>query len=298
MSTINDAVVAQPVFVRVGAVRRVLGGSVTRWIGMSLLLLIVLMCAFVPTLWSYGPNTIVAEGFLSPRLNHPFGTDAVGRDVFVRTFAGGRVDLLAAVFSTGFALIVGTLVGTFAGTTHYRWIDSVIMRITDAIRGFPLIILLLALVVVIGSDRSWGPTPPGLLSVLVALVIVQWTVYARLARGQALSLRESDFVVAARVSGLPQRRIVIRHVLPGVGRITAAYAVGDAVLVVVILASLPFIQAGVQPPAAEWGSIMFEGRAYLLTSWWITILPGVVLCLSGLALSLVADSLLDNRTRP
>ena len=278
-----------------GRAARTFGRHTSRWFGLAVLAVILLMCIFVPMLSAYGPDDFVDQAFLPPSAAHWFGTDAVGRDVFVRTFAGGRIDLLAALAATGFALVVGTLVGTLAGTVQQRWVDSLLMRIVDGVIAFPLLILLLALVVAIGTDRSWGPLPPGLLPSVLALMCVQWAVYARLARGQALALRQSDFVVASRMAGLSTSAIVLRHIVPGVGRITAAHAVGELVLVVVILASLPFLGAGVQPPTAEWGSIMYEGRAFLRQAWWITVLPGLVLAVTGLALSFIADSLLDGR---
>jgi peptide/nickel transport system permease protein len=281
--------------IRLGVLRRYFGARASMAVGLVLLSVVVLMCIFVPMFWSHDPGEFVAAAFQAPSLAHPFGTDAVGRDVFVRTFAGGRVDLVAAVITAGFALVVGTTIGTFSGATKRRWLDSTLMRIVDAVISFPLLILLLALVVVIGADRSFGPAPAGLAAAMIALMSVQWAIQARIARGQALSLRDSDFVTAARLSGLPQRSIIRRHIAPGVARITAAYAISDVVLVVVILASLPFLGAGVQPPNPEWGSIMYEGRGFLQQAWWITILPGAVLALTGLALSLVADALLDTR---
>jgi peptide/nickel transport system permease protein len=261
-----------------GRLQAVVGGPATRTIGGAVFALIVLMCIVVPFLYPYGPNDFVAAPFQSPSLAHPFGTDAVGRDVFLRTWAGGRVDL-----------------GTLAGSSRQRWLDSLIMRIVDAVIAFPLVILLLALVVVFGADTAWGPAPPGLAAAMIALMCVMWAGYARMARGQSLALRDSDFVLATRVAGIPNSRVVLKHIAPGVSRITMALAVSDIVMVVVILASLPFLGAGVQPPAAEWGSIMYEGRGFLRQAWWITICPGIVLALTGLSLSFVADSLLDSR---
>ena len=278
-----------------GWLRRLAGGHVSRLVGIVLFSTVVLLCIFVPILSPYQPNDFVNMAFLPPSWQHPFGTDAVGRDLFVRTFAGGRVDLVAAAITTGFALTVGTVLGTVAGAARSRWIDALLMRIVDAVIAFPLLILLLTLVVVIGADRAWGPAPAGLPAAMAALMAVQWAIYARLARGQALALRNSDFVLASRVAGLSPTSIVLRHITPGVSRITLAYAIGDFVLVVVILASLPFLGAGVQPPAAEWGSIMYEGRGFLRNAWWITVLPGAVLAITGLGLSFVADSLLDTR---
>jgi peptide/nickel transport system permease protein len=275
--------------------RAVLRGPITRTIGGGVFLLIVLMCIFAPLLYPYGPNDFVAAPFTPPSWQYPFGTDAVGRDVFLRTWVGGRVDLLAATIVALFALVIGTALGTLAGSSRLRWLDSLIMRVVDAVIAFPLVILLLALVVVIGNDVAWGPAPPGLAAAMIALMCVMWAGYARMARGQSLALRDSDFVLATRVAGISSVRIVFKHIVPGVSRITMALAVSDVVMVVVILSSLPFLGAGVQPPAAEWGSIMYEGRGFLRQAWWITICPGIVLALTGLSLSFVADSLLDSR---
>lgn len=286
----------KPIFAS-GWLRAALGASASRTVGIVLFGLIVLLCIFAPILSPYEANDFVAPAFQPPSWTHWFGTDAVGRDLWVRTWEGGRVDLIAAGVVTGFSLIVGTALGTLAGSSRQRWLDSLIMRIVDAVIAFPVVILLLALVVVIGTDRAWGPAPAGLIASMAALMAVMWAGYARMARGQSLAMRDSDFVLAARVSGLSNSRIVLRHIAPGVSRITLALAVSDIVLVVTILASLPFLGAGVQPPAAEWGSIMYEGRGFLRQAWWITLLPGAVVALTGLSLSFVADSLLDSRSK-
>ena len=135
--------------------------------------------------------------------------------------------------------------------------------------------------------------PAGLPATVIAFLLVGWAYYARLARAQTLALRRSDHVLAAEILGYSQGRIVVRHLAPGVARVTAAYAVGDAILAVVVIASLAFLGAGVQPPTPEWGNIMYEGRAFIATAWWITVAPGVMLALTGVALSLVADALLS-----
>jgi peptide/nickel transport system permease protein len=280
-----------------GWLRALIGAPASRIVGATIFTLIVLMCIFVPIFYPYGPNDFVGMALQPPSLDHPFGTDQVGRDVFLRTFAGGRVDLATGVIVTVFALVVGTLLGTLGGSSRTRWLDSLIMRIVDAVLAFPLVILLLVLVVLIGPETTWGPLPPGLPAAMIALMCVMWSGYARVARGQALALRDSDFVLATRVAGISNTRIVTRHIAPGVSRITLALAVSDIVMVVVILSSLPFLGAGVQAPAPEWGNIMYEGRAFLRQAWWITIFPGVVLALTGLSLSFVADSLLDSRRK-
>jgi peptide/nickel transport system permease protein len=259
------------------------------WIGSILLSAIVAAAVLVPLLAAHGADELVGIPFQAPSWSHPFGTDAVGRDVFVRTFAAARVDIFAAMAIVGLSLILGTAIGAASGASRRRWVDAVTMRCVDAIIAFPFLILVLALVVVLGQDRVVGPLPAGLASTIVAIVVVDWAVYARLARGQTLVLREQDYVVAARLIGYPQRQIVARHLLPSVLRFNLAYSVADVILVVILMASLSFIGAGVQPPTAEWGSMMFEGRASLSSAWWITVMPGVILAATGLSLALIAD---------
>jgi peptide/nickel transport system permease protein len=277
---------------RVGTLRKRYGRRVALISGIVLLTLIVVSCIVVPLISPYGVDELVAAPFQGPSRAHPFGTDSVGRDVLTRVFAGGRIDLFVAGFATAFSLILGTLVGTLSGLSRRRWIDSLISHVVDAVIAFPVVVLILSLVVLIGPARSIGPMPPGLPATLLSFLIVGWTFYARLARGQALALRDRDYVVAGRLLGYSQRRIIRRHVAPTVIRVNAAYAVGDAIAVVIVVGSLAFLGAGVQAPAAEWGSIMFEGRAFLETSWWISVFPGLALVVTGLSLSLVADALL------
>ena len=177
-----------------------------------------------------------------------------------------------------------------------RWLAALATRFIDAVIAFPFIILALTLTLVIGNDRSFGPLPPGVPAVLVAVMAVNWTIFARLARAETLSLRSRDFILAARLLGYSRWRIQLRHLLPAVLRTTAAYAVNNAVLLIIITASLAFLGAGAQPPAAEWGALMYAGRTMLANAWWITILPGVVLALTALATSLIGDWLLTSRS--
>lgn len=261
-------------------------------VGLVILGLVILLSIFVPVFDHYGPDDLSAAPFLAPSLAHPFGTDDFGRDVFVRVWAGGRLDLAIAVIVVGCSLLFGTFIGVASGASRRRWVDGVAMRFVDAIVAFPFIILILALLVIIGQSRAVWILPPGAPAVIIAVSIVGWTVYARLARAQTLALTERDFVTAARMLGYPQSRIVRRHLLPIVFRTTSSYAVVDLIIVIITTASLAFLGAGVQAPTPEWGSIMFEGRAFLATSWWITVMPGVILALTGLAVSLIADALL------
>ncbi|HET7120855.1 MAG TPA: ABC transporter permease [Solirubrobacterales bacterium] len=272
-------------------------GHTGRVIGAGLLVGVVLLCVFVPLLWPYGPNEIVAPAYQAPSWSHPFGTDTTGRDVFVRTFAGGRLDLAVAAFAIAVSCALGTAIGTAVALSRRRWVDTLTMRLIDGLIAFPFVVLILALIVVVGPGLELGPLPAGVPALLVSLLLVGWAIYARLGRAEAQSLRQRDYVLAAELLGYSRARVAVRHVLPEVWRITAAYAVADVILVVVVMAGLAFLGAGVQPPTADWGQMMYEGRTVLATSWWITVLPGVVLVLTGLGVTLVADSLLGARER-
>lgn len=272
------------------AFQPLVGRGVGRSVGVTIIGLVVLLSVLVPLLSSRSPNDFVATPLESPSWSHPFGTDTLGRDVFVRTFAAGRVDLFVAAVGVLSSLAFGTLIGIVVTSARSRVAEAVVMRIVDTIVAFPFIVLVLTLVLVFGETSKIGPLPPGLPSLLVAIFVWDWALYARLARVQTLVLRESDFVVATRLLGYSRARIVLRHLLPQVLRAAAAYAVGDAIIVLVTTASLPFLGAGVQPPNPEWGSMMYEGRTVLETAWWVTILPGVMLALVGVGLSLINDA--------
>jgi peptide/nickel transport system permease protein len=274
--------------------RRVWGRSVSVRIGASLLILICLACALIPMFWPDAPNNFVTAPFAPPSLAHPFGTDDLGRDVFVRVLVGGRLDITIAVCVVTLSCLAGTIIGTCAGASRRRWANLAVARLVDALIAFPYMIVILVLVVIVGPNAQVGPIPRGLTAVLIAFLVLGWTFYARLARAQAMSIRQRDYIVAAEIVGYPRWRVITRHILPGVVPVAAAYAVADAILTMGALSSFAFLGVGVQPPTPEWGAIMYEGRAYLGSAWWITVFPGVLLALTGFALSLLADGLLPD----
>jgi peptide/nickel transport system permease protein len=266
-----------------------------RGIGLGILGSILLLSIVIPLISPYSPDDFVSAPFQPPSWAHPFGTDTFGRDVFVRTFAAGRIDLFVAAAGVLMSLAVGTTLGILAASSKRKMWDSVLMRIVDSIIAFPFVVLVLALVLVFGVTSSYGPLPAGLPSLLLAIIVWDWALYARLARGQTLVLRNADFVVAANLLGYSRARIVRRHLAPQVLRTAGAYAVSDAIIILIATAGLPFLGAGVQPPTPEWGSMMYEGRVVLATAWWITVFPGLILAATGIGLSLVADSYLAAR---
>lgn len=285
------------VFARIRPRHRTTGRRIELWAGLLLLSTVVLACILIPFIDQTDPNAFVALPFQAPSSHHLFGTDSFGRDVFVRVLRGGRLDLVIASIALVLSYLIGTFVGIVAGSSTAKWIDPVIMRIVDAVVAFPFIVLTLAILAVIGRDWSLPLLPPGAGGIILSVILIDWTVYARLARSQTLSLRDRDYVVAARTLGYSSTRIVFRHLLPGVGRTTASYAIADVILIIIWTASLSFLGVGIQTPTSDWGSMMFEGRAVMSTAWWITMIPGVMIVLTGLALSAVGDSLLEVESR-
>lgn len=261
------------------------------WFGLGILVTVSLAAVFVPMLWKYNSTDLVASPLLAPSSAHLFGTDTVGRDVFARAMEGGRYDLVIAAVSVTASAVIGSFVGMVAAYSG-RWLEAVLMRLADALIAFPFVVLVLAVVLLFGNTGGWGPMPAGMPAVLLAVIVTDWAVYARLARGEALSLRQRDFIVAARISGLSYPRIITRHLLPNLIGVIGGYMVTDAVIVILTVAALPFLGAGIQPPTPEWGSIMVEGSVVVAQAWWIIVFPGLMLAIAAIGLTLLGDGLL------
>jgi peptide/nickel transport system permease protein len=257
--------------------------------GAVLLGTIVALCVLAPLVLTTSTTDFVAVPLSAPSPTHPFGTDAFGRDVFSRTLVGGRLDLGVAFIGVVVPLLVGTVIGIASGLVAGSLLDRVVMRTVDAILAFPFNILILALAVVLGQSTTFWFLPAGVPGILVALFLTSWSVYARIARGETLALRERDFLVAARVSGLSWWTIVRRHIFPNVLPATLTYALSDAVLVIGVIAALPFLGAGVQPPTPEWGSIIYDGRSVLSEAPWVCLGPGLFIVCTGIAVRLMGQ---------
>ncbi|RWA78244.1 MAG: ABC transporter permease [Mesorhizobium sp.] len=279
---------------RVRVHQKIQARRIELYIGVGLIFAVVLACLVIPILDTTDPNALVALPLQPPTVEHPFGTDMVGRDVFIRVFTAGRLDIALAALGVLVPFIIGTVIGTVVGASRRRFVDTITMRLTDGIIAFPFVILILVIVVIIGADTRIPPLPAGGASVLVAVWSVNWTTYARLARARTHVLRQA----AARLLGFSQARIVARHLLPSVWPTTATYAVADALVLVSLIAALPFLGAGIQPPTPEWGGIMYEGRGVLLQAWWISLTTAGVLLVLGSGVMLVVDSLVSNPRRP
>jgi peptide/nickel transport system permease protein len=212
------------------------------------------------------------------------GADHLGRDILSRLIYGCRVSLLVGVTAVLISGLLGVTLGLVAGYAGGR-LDALIMRMVDVQLAFPFILLAIAVVAVLG---------PGLRNVIIVLGVAGWMVYARVVRGQALALKEKEFVAAARALGAPTSTIIVRHLLPNVltpAIIVATFAVATTIITE---ASLSFLGLGVEPTTPTWGSMLSDGRAYIGRAWWLTTFPGLAILLTVLSINVLGDSLRDH----
>ena len=269
-----------------GAIRR--RRSAKLIVGLGILCVYVIMAVLAPVVAPYNPLAQqIPDALAHPSLHHLLGTDQLGRDVLSRIIYGARVDLVAATAASVGACMVGTLIGLLTGYAG-GWLDVALTRVMDMVQTIPSFTLLLVLLLVLG---------PGARSLVIALIVTHWVVYARLIRGSVLTLRSQDFISAAWLAGLRVPRILLRHLLPNVGRQAVTYLASDIILAVTAIASLGYLGIGIQPPTAEWGSMINDGQDFLSSNWWLSVAPGVVVVLLGLGLALVSDSFNERKDR-
>lgn len=251
--------------------------------GSVMLGLIVLFVFLYPIFSPFDPT---APDFSQPPLappssTHLLGTDSFGRDTLTRLAYGGRVDLLMAFTATAGTVVVGGILGLIAG---YRggWLDTLIMRLVDFTMTMPFLILVIAIVAILGT----GPR-----NIVIAIWLVGWVAYARIVRGETLVARNQEYVEAARIQGMRDSRVLLRHILPNVASAALIYAMADMVLNILLASSLSFLGLGVQPPNPEWGLMVSEARDFFLRDWRLMTYPGLAVLLTGAALGLIGDGL-------
>jgi len=261
------------------------------FLGVVLVLSIALCAVVAPYVVPYSPYKVDLIGRLRPpSWAHPFGTDELGRDIFSRVLVGTRISLQAAVVIIGLSLLCGTVIGTL-GALAGGWVDDVLMRLTDSFLAFPYLIFAMLVSAVLG---------PSLPNAMLAISVTWWPWYARLARGQILSVKTQLYVEAARAVGVGGFRLFFNYFLRNALSPLIVQATLDVGYAILLTSSLSFVGLGAQPPTPEWGRMVADGRQYLLSYWWVPIFPGLAIFITVLGFNLIGDAIrdfVDPRTR-
>jgi peptide/nickel transport system permease protein len=252
--------------------------------GLTMFAIVTFMAVAAPLLTSYNPDDQdLMHTLESPSARHVLGTDKLGRDVWSRLLYGARIDLKVGVLAVLLPFAIGTVLGCLAGYFG-RWIDTLVMRLADVVVAFPFYVLIIAIVFVLG---------PGERNIYVAITVVGWVAYARILRGEILVAKRREYVLAAQAAGLKSVRVIARHLLPNVIGQAIVFAMSDIVLCILAVVTLGYFGLGIQPPTAEWGSMIADGQQAMLTNWQLSTIPGLLIVFTGLGLSLLGDGLSD-----
>ena len=271
-------------------VLRSLRKSPTGMLGFILLTMMILIAVFAPFLETYDPTANNLEAVMVPpawcdggSTAHLLGTDYIGRDIFSQIIDGSRVSilvgLLAVAFSGTIGIVIGLISGYFGGI-----IDAIIMRIVDAFRTIPTILMNLVIAMVLG---------PGIFTVIFAIGMTTWTMYARIIRGEVLSVRQREYVQSARAIGSKNKRIIFTDVMPNVMSTFIVTCTSNIAQAIITESSLSFLGLGITYPTITWGSILSAGRDYVATAWWISTFPGIAICITCLGIMFFGDWLRD-----
>ena len=252
--------------------------------GLIMIVITFLIAGTASFIAPYDPGkTDVALKLKPPSLRNFLGTDQLGRDVFSRMLYGSRISLSVGFVAVAISILIGIFVGAVAGY-YGKWIDSFLMRFVDIMFCFPTFFLILTVVALLG---------PSIFNIMVVIGITSWMGTSRFVRAEFLSLRERDFVQAARSLGVKDRRIIFRHILPNALAPVFVSATLDVATAILVEAGLSFLGFGVQPPAPSWGNILTEGRTYIFDAWWLTVFPGLAILMTVLSFNLLGEGLRD-----
>ena len=256
------------------------------WVPIIIMLVVVICAIFAPWVAPHDPTDIdMPNRKLAPGEDwtFPLGTDRLGRDMLSRLIYGARTSAFISLAALGAGAVIGTTLGLISGYAG-RWIDTVIMRATDAAMGFPTILAAMIIVTILGA---------GIGNIILAIAVTVWARFSRMIRGEVLQVKNRDFVLAARITGVSPVMIVVRHIFPNVVNtllIILTLLVGQTIL---LEASLSFLGLGLAPGASAWGLMVAEGRDFLITMWWLSLLPGLVITMVVMAFNFFGDWLRD-----
>ena len=263
-------------------------------VGLSIIVILVIVAILAPILAPYPEQALgepnLKERLLPPSWEHPFGTDHLGRDILSRVIFGARTSLIIGFAVVALALLIGVPLGIISGYFGGK-VDLAIMRITDIFLAFPPLLLALLIATTMGG---------GMLNAILALAISWWPWYTRLARGMAISVKERHYVEAAKAMGIPEWKIMLRHVLPNSIPPLIVQATMDIGSAILEAAALSFLGLGVQPPTPDWGLMVSEGKNYFLNYWWYPVFPGLAIFITVIAFNLLGDAVrevIDPRLR-
>lgn len=259
------------------------GGSTEIMTGAAILAIMLVVAALAPVLAPADPlRQDVSAALMPPGTpGHPLGTDALGRDVLSRLLYGARLDLFLSIVAVVLPFVIGLTVGAVAG--YFGGVfDRIVVSIINVVYAFPMLVLLIALVFVLG---------PGIPTIIVAITLIAWVAYARLARDLVRRERAREYVQAAKVTGVPTGRILFRHIFPNIIAQPVIFATSDIVATMLFITSLGFLGLGVPAPTPDWGTMISEAQPYMGIAPWMAVFPGLSIALAGLALALIADGL-------
>jgi peptide/nickel transport system permease protein len=254
----------------------IFGGAIL----LASLLLAVFPTAFAPL----DPNAFDYAAVLqAPSAAHPMGTDNFGRDVMSRVIHAYAIDMQIAIFATVFPFLIGTIIGALVGYVG-GVAETIFGRVVDAVITFPFLVLVIAIVSVLG---------PGLVNMYIAVGVVGWVFYARIIAAEVKVQKRLDYSDAGRAMGYTHTRIIFRHLLPNAITPAVVYWMTDMALAILLGSSLGYLGLGAQPPAAEWGVLIADGKNFMATAWWISVFPGIAIVVTGLGFSLTGDGLAE-----
>ncbi len=264
--------------------KRVNRKNIILYVGIVLTAILVAVAILAPYIMPYDPTKMeISQKFIKPCAEHILGTDHLGRDILSRIILGSRISLMTSVTAIFISAFIGTMLGIISGYLGGA-VDTIIMRIVDVMLAFPAIVFALALSTFLGKGQT---------NLLIAICCVQWTRYARVARGETIMFRDSEYIQAARAIGNSKTQIIKNYVFPAVISKIVILISLDIGTIILYCASLSFLGLGAQPPSPDWGVMISEGKEYMQYAPWVAIAPGIAIAFSALAFNMLGDGLRD-----